>query len=87
MEVIVLPHTKSCKKRLKTSLERRERNRMNRSAMRGTLKAFRIGTTAEERQAQLSAMYSMLDVQVRKGVIPKARASRMKSRLAASTQK
>jgi ribosomal protein S20 len=68
-------------------LERRERNRMNRAAMRSSLKTFRVGTTAEERQAKLSAMYSLLDVQVRKGVIPKARASRMKSRLAASTLK
>lgn len=79
-----MPHHKSCKKRLKTSLERRERNRMNRTVMRSTLKTFRA-ETAEERKARLSEMYSLLDVQVRKGIIPKSRASRLKSRLAAST--
>lgn len=82
-----MPHHKSCKKRLKTSLERRERNRMNRAAMRSSLKVYRTETTAEERQAKLSEMYSLLDVQVRKGIIPKARASRLKSRLALSLQK
>ena len=86
MEVIVLPHHKSCKKRLKTSLERRERNRMNRAAMRSSLKTFRVESTPEERKAKLSEMYSLLDVQVRKGIIPKSRASRLKSRLAASAQ-
>jgi ribosomal protein S20 len=60
---------------------------MNRAAMRGSLKVFRVESTLEERQAKLSAMYSLLDVQVRKGIIPKARASRLKSRLAATTQK
>lgn len=82
-----MPHHKSCKKRLKTSLERRERNRMNRAAMRGSLKVFRVESTLEERQAKLSSMYSLLDVQVRKGIMPKARASRLKSRLAATTLK
>ena len=87
MEVIVLPHHKSCKKRLKTSLERRERNRMNRAVMRSTLKKYRAEGTVEERQAKLSEMYSLLDVQVRKGIIPKSRASRLKSRLATAAQK
>jgi small subunit ribosomal protein S20 len=82
-----LPHHKSCKKRLKTSLERRERNRANRAVMRGTLKTYRIESTPEERKTKLSEMYSLLDVQVRKGIIPKSRASRLKSRLAAFSQK
>ena len=82
-----MPHHKSCKKRLKTSLERRERNRANRAVMRGTLKTYRIESTPDERKAKLSEMYTLLDVQVRKGIIPKSRASRLKSRLAAFSQK
>ncbi len=82
-----MPHHKSCKKRLKTSLERRERNRQNRANMRTEVKSFRTGSNGEERQAQLPLMYSLLDVQVRKGVMPKKRASRLKSRLAALAQK
>ena len=82
-----MPHHKSCKKRLRTSLERRERNRENRSNTRTELKKFRVGSSGEERQAQLPQMYSLLDVQVRKGIMPKKRASRLKSRLAALAQK
>ena len=82
-----MPHHKSCKKRLKTSLERRERNRMNRAVMRSSLKKYRQEGSTEERQAKLAEMYSLLDVQVRKGIIPKSRASRLKSRLAAAAQK
>ena len=82
-----MPHHKSCKKRLRTSLERRERNRMNRAAMRSTLKKYRLETTPEERQAKLSEMYRLVDVQARKGIIPKTRASRLKSRLAAASQR
>jgi small subunit ribosomal protein S20 len=79
-----LPHHKSCKKRLLTSQKRRERNRHNKATMRGALKAFRnLPDGSAERQAQLTSMYSRMDVLARKGVIPRKRASRMKSRLAA----
>lgn len=84
MEVKVLPHHKSCKKRLITSQKRRERNRHNRATMRGALKVFRsLPAGSEERQAQLTSMYSHMDVLARKGIIPRKRASRLKSRLAA----
>jgi small subunit ribosomal protein S20 len=79
-----VPHHKSAKKRLKTAQLRNERNRQNRSAMRTAVKAFRSQQgTAEEKAQALVGMYSMLDSQARKGVIPKKRASRLKSRLAA----
>jgi ribosomal protein S20 len=87
LEVKVLPHHKSCKKRLKTSEERRERNRQNRGNTRTALKKFRTESTAEERKQQLPQLYSLLDVQVRKGILPKSRVSRLKSRLAAQAQK
>lgn len=76
-----MPHHKSCKKRLITSQKRNERNRQNRSQMRTKIKVFRAAGT-EEKQADLSVMYSLVDVQARKGLMPKRRAARLKSRLA-----
>lgn len=81
-----MPHHKSCKKRLITSQKRNERNRQNRTLMRTKIKAFRAGET-EEKTASLSAMYSLVDVQARKGLMPKKRAARLKSRLAAAALK
>jgi small subunit ribosomal protein S20 len=82
-----MPHHKSCKKRLITSKKRNERNRQNRATMRSALKRFRLqaagGADAEAKLAELPALYSLLDSQARKGVIPKKRAARLKSRLAA----
>jgi len=79
-----LPHHKSCKKRMKTSALRRESNRRNRSAMRTAIKKFRAQCASGEKSPEaLASIYSVLDVQARKGVIPKQRASRLKSRLAA----
>jgi small subunit ribosomal protein S20 len=83
-----LPHNKSCKKRLITSAKRRERNRVNKAAMRGALKKYRsLPEDAPERQEQLSEMYSRMDVLARKGIIPRKRADRIKSRLAARAVK
>lgn len=83
-----MPHNKSCKKRLVTSLKRRDRNRDNKAAMRSALKVFRsLPDGSDERKAKLTEMYSTMDVLARKGVIPAKRASRMKSRLAALAAK
>lgn len=81
-----MPHHKSCKKRLITSQKRNERNRQNRSLMRTKIKVFRAAAT-EEKSAGLSAMYSLVDTQARKGLMPKKRAARLKSRLAAAALK
>ncbi len=79
-----MPHHKSCKKRMKTSALRRLSNRENRSEMRSAMKAFKAAAAGEEKSPDaLSAIYRMLDVQARKGVIPKRRASRLKARMAA----
>lgn len=78
-----MPHHKSCKKRMKTSTLRRQANRDNRSEMRSTIKVFRATVGEEKSPEALSAVYRMLDIQARKGVIPRNRASRLKARLAA----
>lgn len=85
-----MPQHKSCKKRLITNKVRNERNRENRAMMRKAIKEFRatIGQApAEEKAATLSKMYSLIDVQARKGVLPRKRAARVKSRIASAAAK
>ena len=85
-----MPHHKSCKKRLITSQARNERNRENRAMMRTLVKDYRksIGeATVEDKAASLSKMYSLIDSQARKGLMPKRRAARLKSRMAISSAK
>lgn len=85
-----MPHTKSCKKRLITSRLRNERNRQNRAMMRSTVKTYRanIGEmSTEDKSRSVSEMYSLIDTQARKGLMPKKRAARLKARLAAAAAK
>ena len=85
-----MPHTKSCKKRLITSRARNERNRQNRAMMRSLIKRYRASVgeaNAEEKAASLSQMYSLIDTQARKGLMPKRRAARLKARMAAAAAK
>ena len=85
-----MPHNKSCKKRLLTSEKRNERNRQNRTMMRAKIKVYRAGieqSPAEEKAASLTAMYRLIDTQARKGLMPKKRAARLKSRMAAAAAK
>lgn len=85
---MVLPHHKSCKKRLLTNRKRRERNRQNKGALRSVLKAYRsLPEGSEDRQSRLTDMYSRMDILVRKGIMPRNRANRLKSRLAAFAAK
>jgi len=85
-----VPHNKSCKKRLLTSKLRNERNRQNRTMMRSTIKDYRAtieSATAEDKAKSLKEMYSLIDSQCRKGLMPKSRASRLKSRMASAATK
>ncbi len=83
---MVLPNHKSTKKRLRTSIKSNLSNRGNRAQMRTALRAYRKQAPkaeVEEKLKQLPHLYSLVDSQARKGIIPKQRASRIKSRLAA----
>lgn len=85
-----MPHAKSCKKRLLTSKKRNERNSQNRAMMRAKIRIYRNAiedVPAEEKAASLTAMYSLIDTQARKGLMPKSRAARLKSRMAAAAAK
>ncbi len=76
-----MPQHKSAAKRVRTSAKERARNRTIRTRLRGVLKAF-DGAAAAERPEALRAAISEVDRAAQKGVIPKARANRKKSRLA-----
>ena len=76
-----MPHHKSCKKRMKTSEQRRLVNRQERSEMRTRSRAS--GPRPRRLPRPLNTVYSMLDTQARKGIIPKQRAARLKARAAA----
>lgn len=85
-----MPHHKSCKKRLITSKKRNERNSQNRAELRTLMKNFRANVNQfndEEKSSALNKMYSMIDVHARKGLMPRTRAARLKSRFAAAAAK
>lgn len=85
-----MPHHKSCKKRLVTSKKRNVRNSENRAELRTLMKHFRANVgqfSDEEKSGALNKMYSLIDVHARKGLMPRTRAARLKSRFAAAAAK
>ncbi len=76
-----MPHHKSAAKRLKTNARAQKRNLAVKSLLKKQLKKQR-GADGTEAKEQLPASYRELDRAARKGVIPTARADRLKSRLA-----
>lgn len=85
-----MPHHKSAKKRVKTNEKARLSNRQNRSELRTALKTYRAevpAASAADKSGKVAAISSIVDVQARKGVIPKRRAARLKSRLSTLANK
>lgn len=78
-----MPHHKSASKRLKTAEKSRQRNLGVKSTVRKQLKRQR----AAGDEAMLPATHAELDKAARKGVIPKRRAARLKSRTARQAAK
>lgn len=81
-----MPNTKSAKKRLRQSLERRTRNRAVKSTVKTTLRQVREAVAAgnvTEAQAGFKTAQKKLDQAAAKGVIHKNAAARLKSRLSA----
>jgi len=76
-----LPHHKSAVKRLRTSEKSKRRNSGVKSLLRRQLKRQRDADSAEA-ATQLPLTHSQLDRAARKGVIPRGRAARLKSRSA-----
>jgi small subunit ribosomal protein S20 len=76
-----MPHHKSAEKRLRTGEISRQRNAGVKSQVRNQIKRQR-GLTGAEAAGALAATHAELDRAARKGVIPKRRAARLKSRTA-----
>jgi small subunit ribosomal protein S20 len=80
-----MPTTNSAKKRLRQSLERRARNRADRSLLKGQVKKVRDAVAAgdaEKAAAELRAAAKRLDQAASGGVLHRNAAARTKSRLA-----
>ncbi len=79
-----MPTTKSAKKRLRQSLERRGRNRATRSVLKGQVKKVRdlvaVGDV-EKAAAELRVAAMRLDQAAVRGVVHRNAAARTKSRL------
>jgi small subunit ribosomal protein S20 len=75
------------KKRMRQAESARERNRAQRSAMRGAIKKVRTATSAEEATKALKEAEVLLDRAASKRVIHRNAAARLKSRLNKATHK
>lgn len=76
-----MPHHKSTIKRLRQNEAERTYNRAVRTRLRNAIKAVHAAPK-DAAVATLTAAYADLDRAVKKGVIPRERAARIKSRLA-----
>ncbi|MBX3434885.1 MAG: 30S ribosomal protein S20 [Pirellulales bacterium] len=79
-----MPNSASAKKRLRQSLDRRDRNRAARSALRTQLRKYRTvleGGDLAASQAAFKTTVKELDQAASKGIIHKNAAARTKSRL------
>jgi small subunit ribosomal protein S20 len=80
-----MPNTKSAERRTRVSARRNARNKSVKSSLRTLEKNYRTVTAAgkkEEADKALRSAVSAIDKAAKRGVIPKGRANRKKSRLA-----
>lgn len=80
-----MPNTKSAERRARVSARRQARNKSVKSSLRTLEKSYRNTATSgkpEDAAKALRAAVSAIDKAAKKGVIPKGRADRKKSRLA-----
>ncbi|HEX5132688.1 MAG TPA: 30S ribosomal protein S20 [Candidatus Krumholzibacteria bacterium] len=75
-----MPQHKSCEKRLRQDAKRTARNRAERGHLRTSVRKYRELDTAQRPQ-EYASLQSLLDKAVKKGIISKNRAARLKSRL------
>jgi ribosomal protein S20 len=78
-----MPVIKSAKKKLRADVRKRAGNLKVKNNVKSGLKDFKSKPTP----SSLAQAYSVLDVAVKKGVLPKRRADRKKSRLVAMISK
>ena len=76
-----MPHHKSCKKRMKTSVVEKERNRAFRSTMKKSIREMKGCKSRGEADNMIKGVVSIIDKASRKRIIHKKKAARDKSRL------
>ena len=76
-----MPQHKSCKKRIRQNKKQNPYNRTVKSAMKTAAKKFE-GAEGDDADGAYRAVARELDLAAKKGVIPRQRADRKKSRLA-----
>lgn len=82
-----MPQHKSAEKRMKTNDRDKNKNRAVRGDIRRATKDLKAVLNTEKAEEQLRTVHSVLDKAVKKGVIPKNRANRRKSRSAKAVRK
>jgi small subunit ribosomal protein S20 len=78
-----MPQHKSCEKRLRQDERRNARNRAARANLRTSVRRYREMDPGQ-RGGDFASLQSLLDKAVKKGIISRNRAARLKSRLAPS---
>jgi small subunit ribosomal protein S20 len=82
-----MPQHKSAEKRMRTNDRDKAKNRAVRGEIRRATKNLQAALSSDKAEEQLRAVHSVLDKAVKKGVIPKNRANRRKSRTAKAARK
>lgn len=80
-----MPNIRSAKKRMRQAAKRRTRNRAQRASVRTAVKKVRAAQSGDEARAAYQQAEQLLDRAARKGVLPKNRVARTKSRLSKAT--
>jgi len=82
-----VPQHKSCKKRVKTSVISRDRNRGYRTQLRAAIRDLRAETNKETATTKYREVTSIIDNAVTRKLVHKRNADRNKSRLALFVRK
>jgi len=82
-----VPQHKSCKKRVKTSVISRDRNRGYRTQLRAAIRDLRAETNKETATTKYREVTSIIDNAVTRKLLHKRNADRNKSRLALFVRK
>jgi small subunit ribosomal protein S20 len=82
-----MPQHKSAKKRVKTSLRKKERNKVYRTKLKNVVKKVREEDVQETAVKSLTEATVLLDKLVSKGIIHKNKAANQKSKLAKAVNK
>ncbi len=80
-----MPNHKSAWKRMRQNEVRRARNRADRTSLRRTIRSFKAQEDAAAARESLPQVVSVIDKAVKKGIIHRRNADRLKSRLSRRT--